>query len=60
MLSDDEYVEQCACPQCGTTTGVTYGDPEVAEVALITRHARCESCGFTWVEFYRLTGYDAA
>ncbi len=44
--------EQGICPKCGSD-GLTYGDTKKQDIAIGYLY-KCESCGFTGIEWYNL------
>lgn len=60
MLTPKEYAEKkgFACPVCGEIPNLAGDAPEMQyDNGTITVNCSCD-CGASWVDVYRLTGYD--
>jgi predicted Zn-ribbon and HTH transcriptional regulator len=49
--------DQTRCPVCRSDM-ITAGPSETISEALMISPIKCEDCESTWVENYKLTGYD--
>ena len=58
MMSRREYLRWNGrkCPAC-QSTNMTSGETQYPSTVEITQGMTCQSCGASWVELYKLTGY---
>ena len=56
-MTETKLYDGAACPKCGGKD-IVAGNQENHDVKEIAQNVSCENCGSSWVEFYKLTGYD--
>ena len=60
QMTSDQYVEAggTKCPACGSGEVENFAGWKAFPGGKAMQHVRCGACGCTWMDVYKLTGFD--